>query len=154
MWEVFFQRGWKRDIHKYLYIKLYYFIFAPVVIYLLTTVSFPCYLGATLPQWHRNEALRALVTLSASAPVISTSGFPSVYLNCHSKLVPSGHWNNPGDSGRCDISINDLTPKKWSLGCHSHSNGINQVRSLRATSHFRWFSGGCGPNSPCRRMLY
>lgn len=52
----------------YIYIYLYIFIFAPLIIYLLTTVSFSHYLGATLPQWHRNEALRALVTLSASAP--------------------------------------------------------------------------------------
>lgn len=64
---------------------LYTFIFAPIIIYLLPTVSFSHYLGAT-----RNEALRALLTLSASAPVISTSVFPSVYLNSQSSLVPSG----------------------------------------------------------------
>lgn len=140
-----FEKSFPREADWETYTKMFIF-YLYIRLYLcscnhLFTHYCVIFLGATLPLWHRNEALRALVTLSASAPVISTSVFPSVYFNCHSSLVPSGQRNNPGDLGRCNICINYLTLKKLRLGCHSHSDSPNpgpNSMHVCAISHFHW----------------
>lgn len=113
--------------------------FPLIKLFLSSRLYIPLNLWTPLSQWHRKGALRALLTLSASAPVISTSVFPSVYLNCHSSLFPSGPRNNPWDSGRYNLCINNLPLKKSRLQCHCHSRspkpGLNPAHK-RSISYF------------------
>lgn len=95
------------------------------------------------PLWHLLQV-----------PQWSARVFPSVYLNCHSSLVPSGPRNNPWDPGRYNLCINNLPLKKSRLGCHCHSNSpkpsLNPVHEC-FISWFPQFSWHHGPtfNTSC-----